>query len=178
MTKQRLLDAVLARVAALETEARTVLSAYEESPARVVTLQASYKRLSGLSLEQDELFREALRATEGGLFRAAHVLAWAGFIDFLHGFLLPAHAASLQAVRPAWKVGAPEDMREQADFQVIEAGKDAGVYTKTLMKALHGLLNRRNECAHPSEYFPDLNQTLGYISELFARVEQVQKLQT
>jgi hypothetical protein len=44
------------------------------------------------------------------------------------------------------------------------------------MKALHGLLNRRNECAHPSEYFPDLNQTLGYVSELFSRIEWLQKI--
>lgn len=42
------------------------------------------------------------------------------------------------------------------------------------MKALHGLLNRRNECAHPSEYFPDLNETLGYIGELFKRIKQLQ----
>jgi hypothetical protein len=57
---------------------------------------------------------------------------------------------------------------------VIEAGKDAGAYSKTTMKALHGLLNRRNECAHPSEYFPDLNEALGYIGELFKRIKQLQ----
>ena len=43
------------------------------------------------------------------------------------------------------------------------------------MKALHGLLNRRNECAHPSDYFPDLNETLGYLSELFQRIEYLER---
>jgi hypothetical protein len=56
---------------------------------------------------------------------------------------------------------------------VIEAGKEAGAYNRTTMKALHGLLNRRNECAHPSEYFPDLNETLGYVGELFKRIKQL-----
>jgi hypothetical protein len=68
----------------------------------------------------------------------------------------------------------PEDLREWGEFAVIEAGKEAGAYSKTTMKALHGLLNRRNECAHPSEYFPDLNETLGYIGELFKRIKQLQ----
>jgi len=176
MTERRPLDVILARVATLEVEAQTILGAYEESPSRVVTLQASYGRLSGLSLAQDELFREALRATEGGLFRAAHVLAWAGFVDFFHNFLVPTYSHALQEARPSWRITGSESLRDQSDFQVIDAGKSAGVYANTLMKALHGLLNRRNECAHPSEYFPDLNQTLGYMSELFARVEQLQKL--
>jgi hypothetical protein len=42
------------------------------------------------------------------------------------------------------------------------------------MKALHGLLNRRNECAHPSDYFPNFNETLGYLAELFQRVAFLQ----
>jgi hypothetical protein len=176
MTERRTLDAILERVAALEVGAQGILAAYEESPARVLNLQASYERLSGLSLDQDELFRESLRAVESGLFRAAHVLAWAGFIDFFHNFLIPNHLSALQRERPSWKLSTPDDFRDQADFQVIEAGKVAGVYKNTPMKALHGLLNRRNECAHPSEYFPDLNQTLGYVSELFARIEWLQKI--
>ena len=43
------------------------------------------------------------------------------------------------------------------------------------MKALHGLLNKRNECVHPSDYYPDVNETLGFISELFTRAETLQK---
>ena len=41
------------------------------------------------------------------------------------------------------------------------------------MRALHGLLDRRNECAHPSDYFPDLNMTLGYLGNLFDRVKRL-----
>jgi hypothetical protein len=42
------------------------------------------------------------------------------------------------------------------------------------MKALHGLLNKRNECAHPSDFYPDMNGSLGYISELLSRVATLQ----
>ena len=167
------LRGLLAKIASLEAEAQTILATHEAASARVITLEQSYNDLSGLSLDQDELFREALRAVESNLFRAAHVLAWAGFIDYFHNYLLPTHAARLAGVQPKWSLKSPEDLREQADFQVIEAAKNGGVFGKTVMKALHGLLNKRNECAHPSTYFPDLNQTLGYISELVGRIQKL-----
>jgi hypothetical protein len=65
-------------------------------------------------------------------------------------------------------------LRDWADYAVIDAGATAGFYGKTVMKALHGLLNRRNECAHPSDYFPNFNETLGYLAELFQRVAFLQ----
>jgi hypothetical protein len=49
------------------------------------------------------------------------------------------------------------------------------ILQKMTQKALHGLLNKRNECAHPSEFYPDLNSSLGYVSEIFQRVELLQK---
>jgi hypothetical protein len=94
------------------------------------------------------------------------VLAWAGFVDFLHHHLAVDGLKAIDATRPEWKLKTAEDLREYADHQVIEAGKAAGFYPKSVMKALHGLLNKRNESAHPSEYFPDFNETLGYVSEL------------
>jgi hypothetical protein len=123
---------------------------------------------------QDELFRESLRAIEVGLFRAAHVLAWAGFIDFLHELLVPGHLSALQASLPKWSLTARDDLREHGEYQVIEAGKTIGVYNKGTMRALHGLLNKRNECAHPSGYFPDFNEALGFIGELFKRIDKLQ----
>lgn len=171
MSRERAVRGVLQRVAVLEVEAKAVLASHEAASSRVVTLEGSYADLTGLSLDQDELFRESLRAVEEGLFRAAHVLGWAGFVDFLHEYLIPDHLAALQAVRPKWNLSAAENLREWGEFAVIEAGKAGAVYGNTTMKALHGLLNRRNECAHPSDYFPDLNETLGFIGELFKRIE-------
>jgi hypothetical protein len=169
---------LLRRVVSLDSEAQRVLATHEAAPARTVTLEDSYNRLGKLSIAQDELFRETLRAVEVDLYRAAHVLAWAGFMDFLQKHLCADGLAALSAVRPKWKVTASEDLREHADYQVIEAGKEAGFYPKSVMKALHGLLNKRNESAHPSDYFPDFNETLGYVSELFQRIAYLQSKTT
>lgn len=95
-------------------------------------------------------------------------------MDFLHNYVASDGFKGLGAARPKWSVATPEDLREHADYQVIEAGKEAGFYGKTVMKALHGLLNKRNECAHPSTYFPSFNEALGYLSELFQRVAYLQ----
>jgi hypothetical protein len=165
---------LLDRIGKLDQDAKAILSTHEAASARVVTIEKSYEDLGALSLDQDELFRESLRAVEAGLFRAAHVLAWAGFIDFLHHYLIPEHLEPLQEARPKWSLSVAEGLREWGEFAVIEAAKAAGVYANGKMKALHGLLNKRNECAHPSEYFPDLNEALGYVAELFKRIEQLQ----
>ena len=82
---------LLDRIGKLDYDAKAILSTHEAASARVVTLEKSYADLGARSLDQDELFRESLRAVETGLFRAAHVLAWAGFVDFLHHHLIPEH---------------------------------------------------------------------------------------
>jgi hypothetical protein len=159
----------------LAEDAHRILSGVESAKSRIITLDDSYKALSALSVKQDDLFRQALRCVEVELYRPAHVMAWAAFVDFLHDRLAQDGFQALSQVRPAWNVKAKEDLREQADYQVIEAAGKCGVYGKTMMKALHGLLNRRNECAHPEDYYPDLNETLGYVAELFKRVKALQK---
>jgi hypothetical protein len=174
MTQTDAIQGILDRFGELTTEANAILGTHEGAPARIVTLEKSYADLGALSLDQDELFRESLRAVEVSLFRAAHVLAWAGFIDFLHEFFIPQHLQALKSNGPNWNLAAPEDLREHSEYQVIEAGKTVGVYNKSMMKALHGLLNKRNECAHPTGYFPDLNEALGFIGELFKRIKQLQ----
>lgn len=173
MTDERIVRGVLARVADLETDAKTILATHEAAASRIITLEASYAKLDDLSIAQDELFRESLRAVQSGLYRAAHVLAWAGFIDFLHNLLVDKHLAELQTERPKWKIAAPEDLRAYSDFEIVQTGKVVGAYGNTMMHTLHGFLGQRNECAHPSDYFPDLNSTLGYVSELVSRIKRL-----
>ncbi len=170
-----LLDEILGRIAELEVGVRETLAGYEETQDRVITLEKSYEDLANLSIGQDELFREALRATEAGLYRAAHVLGWAGLIDFLHEYLWERFEAKLLQDRQAWKLKAAEDLREQTDYSVIETGRVVGAYNRTVMKALHGLLAKRNECAHPSDFYPGPNEALGYLGELLKRIDFLQK---
>lgn len=166
---------LLDRVRAFQREAHHVLSVHEAAPSRIVLLEDTYKRLSALSIRQDELLRQALRCIENELFRAAHVMAWAGFMDFLEEKLASDGLKKLRAIRPAWKTATVEELREAVvEFQLIEAAKGLGLCTKTEAKALQGLLNKRNECAHPSNYFPSLNESLGYVSEILQRIGQMQ----
>ncbi len=166
---------ILAEAQAFRQEAHSILGVHETSKSRVILLEETYGTLTGLSLKQDELFRHALRCVENGLFRAAHVMAWCGFVDFFQGQLASDGFKTLRTVRPKWQVQSLEDLREQCtEYACIEAGRDTGLCTKGEMKALMGLLNKRNECAHPSDYFPGLNEALGYISELFQRIEVLQ----
>jgi len=169
------IQTILAQVQTFRQEAHSILGVHETSKSRVVLLEETYGKLTGLSLKQDELFRQALRCVENSLFRAAHVMAWSGFVDFLQEELASDGFKKLRAARPKWQFQSLEDLREQyTEYAFIEASRDTGLCTKGEMKALMGLLSKRNECAHPSSYFPGLNEVLGYISELFHRIEVLQ----
>ena len=165
-----MLRKVVRRAELLRADAHRILATVESARARRFTLDASYRTLGRLSLKQDDLFRQALACVEHQLYRAAHVMAWAAFMDFLHEKLAQDGLRRLRQARQAWKVKHVEDLRTHADYQIIEAGEDCGLYGRTMKKALHGLLNRRNESAHPEEYYPSLNDTLGYVDELFKRL--------
>jgi hypothetical protein len=57
---------------------------------------------------------------------------------------------------------------------VVESLQKVGLCGKTVTKDLMGLLNKRNECAHPSDYNPELNETLEYISEILNRLKSLE----
>jgi len=169
-------DEVVSRALLFASEAKKIFAKHESSKERIITLSGSYSSLTKLSLKQDELFRQSLRCIENELYRATHVLSWAGFIDFSEEKLFEDSFKKLHAIYPAWIAHkTPEDLRENiAEYQLIEAGRKLKLLSKSEKKALHGLLNKRNECAHPSGYFPGLNESLGYISELFQRIKLIQ----
>jgi ribosomal protein S18 len=166
------------RVLKFEEDAHRILGKYETSPSRIVELAKTYNDLNGLSIQQDELFRQSLRCVENQLYRAAHVMSWAGFMDFLEQKIVSDGFKKLHSAYSAWsKYKTIEDLREYvSEYQIIEAARNIGLCTKSQTKALQGLLNKRNECAHPSSYYPNLNESLGYISELLQRINQLQNV--
>lgn len=158
-----------------QRELASLLAKREQSTHRVITLEESFKKLDALNIKQDALMREALRCVEQGLYRPAHVAAWAAFVDFTQEWSVAGkrHAA-LTAARQKWKIAVASDLRSYTDYALFEALEAAGLISKTFMKALHGLLNKRNECAHPEDYAPTLNDTLGYVDELMKRIAALQ----
>ena len=163
-------------IESFKKEAHLLFAKYETSPSRVVDLTKTYADLGGLSLKQDDLFRQAIRCVEHELFRAAHVMSWAAFMDFLEEKITAKGFKKIHKLYPGWiKYKTLDDLREYVnEFQLIECAERLVLCTRTQTKALKGLLNKRNECAHPSDYYPELNESLGYISELFKRIGQIQ----
>lgn len=158
------------------SEANGILSTIESSKSRKITLDSSYKDLKNLNLKEDELFRQSLRCVELGVYRAAHIMAWCGFFDCIIRLLESDGFTLLKSVRPNWSFTNSEELGEsRTEHAIIEALKPLGIAGKADQKALVGLLSRRNECAHPTGYFPDLNQSLGYVSEIFERLSKIEK---
>lgn len=162
-------------VEAVRRETTAILASHESATvARVITLNETYEKLSYLNLKQDDLLRQALRCAEYELFRAAHVMAWAAVMDLILEKISSDGLVKLRAERPKWK-GA--DISEMAEYvpesQFVDVLKDLGLCSKNEIKGFRSLLDRRNECAHPTDYYPDLNATLGYISELLARAAKL-----
>ena len=166
---------LLTKTRTFENEAHRILSIHETTVYRVITIEDTYRTLTGLSLQQEILFREALRCVENQLFKAAHVMAWAAFMDYLEDKMIAEYLADIKIVRPKWTISNKEDLREQTtEHQLITICREVKLLNKNEEKAFHGLLNTRNECAHPSSYSPALNETLGYISQLLNRITTIQ----
>jgi hypothetical protein len=163
---------IVRRVIAARDDAKRILALHEASAARIVVLEDTYRVLGRLSLDQDDLFRQALRAAEHGLFRSAIIMAWAGFMDYAEERLGADGFKAVNARYQAWKISDIDDLRDKInDFQVIDALYAVKLCSKGAKKSLHGLLSTRNECAHPSDFYPVLNDSLGFISQLLQRVQ-------
>lgn len=83
--------------------------------------------------------------------------------------------STLLAQYPKWpKVKNMSELAEHVpEKQLVDALQKLGLATKNQTKAFSSLLERRNECAHPTSYLPELNETLGYISETLKRLRDL-----
>ncbi len=167
-------EEILGRVAAFEREAHDIFVAYEAAPSRVISLADTRKQVDILNLKQTELLQEAVAAVEHGLYRPAIVMAWAAFMDFLQEKMSSDGFVKLHQVRPKWAYQSLDELREsQTEHAMIDAARELKLLLKADQKSLHGLLSKRNECAHPSGYRPTLNEALGYIAELLNRIPMI-----
>ena len=101
---ENLLRKYVPRAISFQLEAHQILSRHEAAQSsRVIVLSDTYKKLGALNLRQDDLMRQALRCVENGLFRAAHVMGWAAFMDFLEEKLQSDGLVKLRGIRQNWK---------------------------------------------------------------------------
>ncbi|WNZ29951.1 MAG: hypothetical protein IAX21_03590 [Candidatus Bathyarchaeota archaeon] len=169
-----MLEDLLQRSTSFLKEAAQILSIHEAAPARVVILDNTYKQLENLSIIQDELLRQSLRCIENNLYRAAHILAWNALIDLVENILASDNFVKLKAVRPRWQMSNLDELRENyPEYQIIEVCKPLKLANKGDVTILKGLLCKRNQCAHPSDFFPNYNQTLGYIADILDLIARI-----
>ncbi|MHA1246804.1 MAG: hypothetical protein ACTSPE_05710 [Candidatus Thorarchaeota archaeon] len=158
---------LLEATCAFREEAENILSRHETSVTRVVSLESTLQQIESLNLKQEGLLKEAIECIQNALFRAAYVMSWAAMADYLQEWLVSDKMGNLARVRPKWETTTAKKLRESAnEYQIIETLRACGYITRDTMQALHGLLKRRNMCAHPTDYRPDLNMTIGFVSEI------------
>lgn len=165
------LPEIINSVERFRVDAEEILGFSEVSVHRIAALSKSYDQLDSLTLLQSDMLRQALRCIEVGIFRGAHVLAWAAMADFCQRHAARDSFAALNAKYEKWKLKSLDDLRDNVgEYNLIEGLFGVELITKSEKKSLHALLNKRNECAHPTDYFPDLNQSLGYVAECIDRL--------
>jgi len=157
-------------------ESEQIFAKHEDSKSRVTTLHKTRKKILTLSIQQDELFQQAIECIERGIYRAALVMGWAAFMDFLEQKIASDGLVKAKIQRNNWvRYNTIEEIRENAtEHELISVARDLGLLTKGEMKTLHGHLSTRNQCAHPSNHRPDMNESLGYIAALLNLISQLQ----
>ena len=164
----------LASALAFKDEAHQIFGIIESAKSRVHSLDQSYQLVGEVSVEQDDQFRQAIRCCEHGLYRAAHVVAFTGLIDWLQKYCERDNFVAIGSALPRHTINDLSDLRENVgEHLLIEKMKGSGLLKRGETKAFLGLLHRRNECAHPTSYYPDMNQTIGYLSEIFQRLKSL-----
>src|SRR5438046_8660711 len=153
-----MIEHFVSRANSFRDAARVIFAKYETSAERIITLSSTYAALASLSLKQDELFRQSLRCIENELYRAAHVLSWAGFIDFYEEKISAKKFKKLHAAYPAWsKYKTVDDLRENiTEYQLIETRKTSRLLTKKEIKAHEEILNKRNDSERRRHYITGL----------------------
>lgn len=170
-----LLDAlgkVVSQADMFRLAAHEVLSKHETATrSRIISIEQTRRQLQGLTLNQGELLREGLDCIEFGLYRAAHVSSWQAYVDLLSEKLASDGFIKVAQTRPKWPpFSSAEELREFAsEYEMVQLAREIKLLGKSEAKILHGMLSKRNECAHPGVYRPNLNESLGFVAEMINR---------
>lgn len=125
------------RVTAFEADAHLILARHESAVrSRTLTVDQTRRKLEGLSLLQNDLLSEALDCIESGLYRAAHVSAWAAFMDFLEQKLAADGLVRVHAARSKWQEHKTiDELRENVpEHQLIEVARVVNLLPKNTME--------------------------------------------
>ncbi len=154
--------------------AHEILAKHEAAQqSRAILLEDLLHGLSGLPVDIHNYFQEAIGCVQFGFLRAAHVLAWAGFIHVLVEKMYNNHLSQLQIEYPKWNLSSLSELSEEVrEAQLIEAARKVGLISKSELKQYTGDLTTRNQCAHPTLYQPTLNSTIGFVDNMIRNTKK------
>ena len=113
--------------------------------------------ISMSTLPSTRRLTEAVECVEAELYAQAHVAAWNAFMEDVLTRL------STDGSRPAWT----------PDRQTLEVLVKRGLCSTAEHEWLVPLLQRRNECAHVTDFVPSRDQALWYIGAIIEHIESL-----
>lgn len=164
------LEEVFHRANAAKRAANEILAAHELSPSRIIHLEDLLKRLSGEPVDVQVYFKEAIKCLELELYRPAIVMSWAGFFHCFMEAFFQKHEQKIRDKRGNWSFHDVSELKEAtSESQLIETAKIIRFINKADARVLDGYLSKRNQCAHPTLYKPNMNEAIGYVDVMISR---------
>jgi hypothetical protein len=166
MTSRDLLDFLVQRTAKAKPEAHRILSQHERSASRVVIREGLLRRLSGLPIDVQDRYSEAVSCLERGLRRGAIVMAWAGHFHVYGGAASKPMRNGVRVARPKWFFRDATDKENVVEAQILDVGKDVGFIGKPRLKVLQGRLATRNQRTRSISQCQSMNTAIGHIYDM------------
>ncbi|MGB3478362.1 MAG: hypothetical protein WBB67_04295 [bacterium] len=157
----------LTRTRKASKEAHQILATLEHSKSRIITIEKLFDKLSGLPVDVQDYFHEAINCLQYDFLRAAVVLSWAGFCHVLTEKMYSLHASDIKKKRTRWKFSTLTDLKENyPESQILDAAKEVGFIKRNVLRVYQGQLQTRNNCAHPTLFKPSINSALGFVDDM------------
>ena len=126
--------------------------------------------VAALSAMSSAEFGTAHHALEQKLLRPAHVAAWNGYVALALMRMANDDFEALRRVRPNWAVTSVEDLAMRTPGRtLIDLLVELSLVDADQEFALAELLQRRNDCAHPTSFVPTRAQTADYLDDILDR---------
>ncbi|MRJ77557.1 hypothetical protein GEV29_13510 [Aeromicrobium sp. SMF47] len=145
----------------------TVLVPTQQQPSGTIKLTAR-ERLTAMR-RLTAAHSEALECLSHELHRPAHVSVWNAFAATALTILAADEFGAVRAVRPSWKGTTVEDLSMHTSGELLlEMLSQLGLVDLAEVDDLGILLQRRDDCAHPTFYTPTSEETVVYVAEVVA----------
>jgi hypothetical protein len=149
-------------------EAHRILATHEQAgSSRVIVLEDLLRELSGLPVDVEDYFREAVICVEQNLLRAAVVLSWSGFFHVLAERLYTEKEKELRNLRSKWQFSGLKELKSNyPEYQILDVANELNIISNSKLREHKGQLSKRNQCAHPTLYKPSLNVAVGFVDDM------------